>query len=210
MISKLMDKSITKDELVRKVESNFDLLPEVLNGVSSPKAAIRYGCGSVLTALSETYPEKLYPYMYSFIEMLNSNYRILAWNALAIIANLVRVDKDHKFDSLFDRYYSFLNDEYMVTVANVVDNSAKIALAKPYLAQKITDKLLKTAEISVTPHLTEECKKVIAEKTIKIFGLLFDKIEDKGKVISFVKLHLGSSRKTLRIEAERFLKKWEV
>ena len=98
----------------------------------------------------------------------------------------------------------------MVSVANVVGNSAKIALAKPKLIPRITAELLNIENVSVTPHLTEECKLVIAEKAVVTFGLFFDKIEEneKKKVLSFVKRQIGSPRKTLRAKAAQFLKKW--
>jgi hypothetical protein len=206
----LVDKSMTKEELLRKVKLDFDMLPEILNGVFSSKASIRYSCAKVLMDLSEEYPEKLYPYMDSFIDLLNSKYRILVWNAIAILANLTKVDVDKKFDAIFGEFYSLLNDEYMVTVANVVGHSGKIALAKPYLINKITSELLKVENISTTPHLTEECKRVISEKAVKSFNLFFDKIdhEEKEKVISFVAKHLDSPRKSLRMEAEAFLTKF--
>jgi len=208
LLQRLASKSMTKEELLQKVKQNFDILPEVLNGISSSKAAIRYGCAKVLMNLSEEHPEELYPYMDFFVNLLDSKHRILTWNAMAIIANLVRVDKDKKFEAIFDKYYSFLNDEYMVTVANVVGHSGKIALAKPHLIQKITNELLKVENISTTPHLTEECKRVITEKAIKSFDLFFDGIDTKDRVISFAKRHLNSPRRTLKTEAENFLKKW--
>jgi len=209
LLLKLADKSMTKEELVQKVEQNFGMLPEVLKGISSSKAMVRYGCAKVLMDLSDEHPEKLYSYMDFFIDLLNNRYRILTWNAMAIIANLTKVDKDKKLDAIFDKYFSFLNDQYMVTVANVVGHSGKIALAKPYLTQKITSELLKVEDISTTPHLTEECKRVIVEKAIQSFDLFFDRIDAKDEVISFVKRHLGSSRKTLKTEAENFLKRWD-
>jgi hypothetical protein len=184
------------------------LLPEVPNGISSSKAAIRYGCAKALMDLSYEHPEELYPFMDSFITLLDSKHRILTWNAMTIIANLARVDKDKKFDAIFDKYYSFLNNEYMVTVASIVGNSARIALAKPYLIQRITDELLKVESIPTTPHLTEECKRVIAEKAIESFDLFFDRIDTKERVFSFARRHLGSSRKTLKTKAEDFLRKW--
>jgi hypothetical protein len=208
LLQKLVDKSMTKEELLQKVKLNFDMLPEILNGVFSSKAAIRYSCAKVLMDLSEEHSEKLYPYMDSFMDLLNSKYRILVWNAIAILANLTKVDVDKKFDAIFDEFYSLLNNEYMVTVANVVGHSGKIALAKPYLINKITNELLKVENISTTPHLTEECKRVIAEKTIKSFSLFFDKIDHKEKVISFVAKHLDNPRKSLRMEAEAFLTKF--
>jgi hypothetical protein len=208
LLEKLADKSLTREELLQKVRQDFDLLPRIMNGVTSSKAAIRYGCAKVLMDLSEEVPERLYPHMDYFVDLLDSKYRILTWNAMAIIANLTKVDTDKKFDAIIDKYYSFLDDEYMVTVANVVGHSGKIALAKPYLIPRITNELLKVENISTTPHLTEECKRVIAEKAIRSFSLFFDKIDDKEKVVSFVERQLKSSRKTLRKEAENFVKKW--
>jgi hypothetical protein len=207
LVRKLGNKSLTKEALLQKIRENPDLTPEVLSGVSSPKASIKYGCAKVLMDLSYEQPERLYPYMDSFIALLDSKYRILVWNAMAIVANLARVDRDKKFDAVFEKYYGFLNDEYMVTAANVVGNSSRIALAKPYLVQKITGELLKVENISTTPHLTAECKRVIAEKAIESFDLFFDRIEAKDKVILFVKRHKNSSRKSLKAKAESFLKK---
>ena len=204
----LIDKTVTKEELLNRVKQDFSLIPLLLKGVDHPKAAVRYGCSKVLMDLSEEHPERLYPNFDFFVNLLDSKYRILTWTALAIIANLTRVDADNKFDAVFDRYYSFLDDEYMVTVANVVGNSGKIALAKPYLIPKITDELLKVQDISTTPHLTEECRRVIAQQAIKTFDLFFDRIDHKERVISFVKLHLDSPRKKLRTAAESFLEKW--
>lgn len=204
----LLDKSMTKEELLSKVRQDFSLISFLLSGVDSSKAAVRYGCAKVLMDLSTEHPEKLYPYFDSFTDLLDSKYRILTWNAFAIIANLTRVDTDKKFDAIFDNYYSFLDNDYMVTVANVVGNSGKIALAKPYLISKITDELLKVQDISTSPHLTEECKRVIAQHAIKTLDLFFDRIDQKERVISFVKVHVGSPRKKLRTAAENFLKKW--
>ncbi len=209
LLQKLVDKSMTKAQLLQKVRQDYGLLPVVLEGTSSSKAAIRYGCAKVLMDISEENPEKLYLHMDFFMDLLDSKYRILTWNAMAIIANLAKVDKNGKLDAAFNKYFSFINNEYMVTVANVVSNSGKIALAKPHLIEKITDELLKVENLSTTPHLTEECKRVIAEAAIKSFNLFYDQIKNKERVLSFVKSHLNSSRKTLRETAASFLDKWD-
>jgi hypothetical protein len=208
LLQKLGDKSITKEQLFKKVKQNYDLIPELVRGISSSKPTIRYGCGKILMDLSEEKPGQLYPYMDFFIALLDSKYRILTWNAIIIIANLTKVDTENKFDDIFEKYYRLLDNEYMVTVVNVVGNSGKIALAKPHLMNQIVEKLLTVEKISTTPHLSSECKRVIAEHTIKTFDLLFSQITQKEKVFSFVKKHLKSSRKTLRIESENFLRKW--
>jgi len=210
LLVKLAEKTLTKDGLRQRVKQDFGLLPVLIEGTCSAKVAVRYGCAKVLMDLSAEYPERLYPYMDSFIGLLDSKYRILLWNALAIIANLAGVDEEKKFDAVFDKYCGFLNNEYMVTVANTVGNSGKIALAKPYLIPNITGELLKVEDVSVTPHLTEECKRVIAESVIKTFDLFFDKLEEKEKkkVLGFVERQLNSSRRTLSAKAAGFIEKW--
>ena len=204
----LVEKTITKKELLTLVENDFNLIPLLFMGVASSKAAVRYGCAKVLMDLSEEYPEKLYQYFNFFVDMLDSNYRILIWNALAIIANLSQVDTDQKFDSIFDTYYKFLDNDYMVTVANVVGNSVTIASAKPYLIPKITDELLKVKDVSITPHLTEECKRVIVQHVINSFDSFFDKIDQKEKVLSFVEDYVDSPRNKLKVVAQNFLERW--
>jgi len=94
----------------------------------------------------------------------------------------------------------------MTTVANTIENLGKIAKAKPYLIQKITKEILEVENVKLTPHLTEECKKVIAEKAIGSFDLFFDKIDEKNKVLSFVERQEKSSRKSLRSKAVEFVR----
>jgi hypothetical protein len=209
LLQQLAEGAITKEQLLKSVECDFQLLPVVFDGVSSSKARVKYGCASTLVDLSEKYPEKLYPRMDFFVSLLNSKRRILVWNAMAAIANLCTVDADKKFDAIFDKYYAFLNNEYMVTVANVVGNSAKIALAKPYLVPRITAELLRVEKISISAHLTEECKRVVAEQAIKSFNQFFDKMgaEDKAKVLCFVKKHADSTRASLAKEAQLCLRR---
>ena len=251
-LEKLVDKSLSKQDLLIMVKKDNSLVPELIEGMNSTKAAIRYGCGSVLMDLSETNPDKIYPQIDELKDFLDSKYRILVWQSLAIIANLARVDSENKFDKLFDKYYNlinaerinlnaeyqdrsllrnhlamklfqyfdqpapnndyvnlFINDEYMVTVANVVGHSGKIALAKPHLTNKILNHLLSVDKLRTGLRLTEECKKVIAEKSIQSIDQFYQQIENKQEVINFVKKYVDSSRKSLKKKAEDFVNKWE-
>jgi hypothetical protein len=209
LLQKLGIREISKNQLFGLVEADFTLIPTLIDGTSSPKATVRYGCGSVLMNLSEKHPNKLFPYMDKFSGLLDSKYRILTWNAMATIANLTEVDVDGKFDAIFEKYYGFLGSEYMVTVANVVAYSAKIAQNKLYLADKVAAELLKVQNLKTTPHLTEECKLVLAEQAIQTFSTFFGNIKNKKQVIEFVKAYQNSPRISLRKESKKFLKKWQ-
>lgn len=209
MLQELGRKAITKKDLVHAVEANFGLLPMVLEGVVSPEATIRYGCGSILIELSEKYPSELYPYLDRFIALLDSRHRISVWNALSIVANLTSVDIDEKFEKNFNKYYGFLNSEYMVTVANVVRNSEKIVSDKPQLADKIMTELLKVQNLQSTPHISNECKLVIAQHTMRTFNTLIEYTQNRKPLIDFAQKHKNSTRASLRKEAQNFLRKWE-
>jgi hypothetical protein len=208
LLEGLANKTLSKKELLQKAQANPNLIPGLIEGTASPKASILYGCGAVLMELSEKQPQQLYPYWDKFVELLDSKYRILLWNAMAVIANLTKVDIDGKFEGIFDKYYSNFNSEYMVTVANLVGNSKTIALSKPNLIPKITAELLKIENLALTPHLTSECKLVIAEAAVEAFDGFFDKVEDKGAVVAFVRRQLGSSRASLVRQAQGFLSRW--
>ncbi|MBN1280042.1 MAG: hypothetical protein JXA00_00160 [Candidatus Thermoplasmatota archaeon] len=208
MVERLADKSLTTEQLLKKVTEDFRLLPSVVNGMTSQRAAIRYGCGKVMMKLSEDYPERVYPHMDFFVQLLESTYRILTWQAMAIIANLTKVDTQNKFEVIFDTYYHLLHDEYMVTVANVVGHSGKIALAKPHLIPQITQRLLSVEHLKTTPHLTGACKQVIIDHTLTSLDMFFDNIPNKEPVLRFVKKQTKSPRKTVRVHAEEFLQKW--
>ena len=209
LLLKLENKKISKTELLFRAEEDFGVVPTLIEGSKSSKATVRYGCASILVDLCEKHPDKLYHYMDNFVAMLDSKHRILTWNALAAIANLTAADRERKFDVYFERYYSFLGSEYMVTVANVVAYSSAITENKPYLTDRIVTELLKVENLKTTPHLTEECKLVIAEKAIRTFDTLIRYTKNKAVLIEFAQKHKASPRATLRKEAQRFIKKWQ-
>ncbi len=56
VLLKLATKEISREQLLEFVEEDFGLLHQLLEGASSPKASIRYGCASVLVELCKKTP----------------------------------------------------------------------------------------------------------------------------------------------------------
>lgn len=206
ILEKLGNKEIKAEDIAENVIRNPSLLPEVFIGISSTNPRIRYGCAKILRIISEENSERLYPRIDFFFELLDSDKRILKWNALYIIANLTKVDMENRFEDIFDKYFGLLNAEYMVTVANVIGNSGKIAKAKPHLTQKITNELLKIENLTTKSHLTQECKNILLGHAISAFDMYFDQIENKEEVISFATRQLNNTRNATKVKAEKFLK----
>jgi hypothetical protein len=208
----LESKSITKAELEKLVEEDPALVPILVRGLSSPKAQVRYGCAKALADLSAKHPEWLCPHWEVFAGLLGGKHRILTWNAIIIIANLSAVEGAGRFEAIFDRYYALLGDGYMVTAANVVKGSAKIARKKPVLADRIAERLLSVEKIATGPHMTEECRRVVVEQAVEALGSFYGLLSPgmREKATAFVMRQRASSRVTLAKAAAEFLesKEW--
>jgi len=198
---------ITDQDLLNHVKNNFELIPAIIEGVSSSNPRIKYGCAKTLSKLSQEHPGELYKEIDTFIQLLESKNNIIKWNAMDILANLTTVDKKKKFDEIFTRYFGLIDADTMITVGHVVDNSGKIANAKPHLTEKITNELLRLEKLKTKPRVTQECKNILYGKAILAFDQYYDQISDKKEVISFVRRQLKNTRAGTKVKAEKFLKK---
>ena len=183
------------------------LLPELLTCLQSPKATVRYGSSKTLIILSHQDPTLLYPHFQDFIELLDSPHRILTWNALTIIANLTTIDTNHYFEHIFNHYYSFLKSGYLITAATVIENSPTIATNKPLLADTIATRLLTIDTLHTSPHLTQECKHILAQKTLTALDQFYDLLTNHEPILKFATKHTTSTRTTTKKTAQAFLNK---
>jgi len=194
------------EALAIRVIKNPSSLSELLEGIYSEKAGIKFKSAKILRIISEERPERLYPKWDFFEKLLDSENNIIKWNAMDVIANLTRVDSRNRFDKIFRKFYGMLYEGSLITAAHVVGNSWKIAKAKPSLSSRITSELLKVEKI---PLPTEECRNILKGHAILSFSEYFDQVKEKGKVKSFARRELKNSRNATRSKAEKFLKKFE-
>ncbi len=198
-------KDFCKD-IAEKVINNPELLSIILEGVYSDTARVKLRSVKILAIISRKNPEILYPHMSFFIELMDSSNKIILWNTMDVIANLSKLDSENKINDIFEKFYDFISDESMITAAHVVDNSWKIAKAKPIYQNEITDKLI---ELETIPR-DQECRNILLGKAILSFDKYFDEIEDKEEVISLVKRQLNNSRNATKTKAERFLRNHSI
>lgn len=204
LLQQIARKDSDKERIADKVIKNPKLLPDILEGLSADNARAKYGCAKVLRVISEEQPDLLYPKFDFFADLLDSDNKIMQWQAIYVLANLPPVDSKGKFEKIFDKYFAPIPGPVMITAANVIGGAAKIALAKPKLTEKITKKLLK---VEKAKYQTTECRNVALGHTIRSFDQFFDQIENKQPVIRLVRKQLRNTRNATRKSAERFLKR---
>jgi len=195
------------EDVAEEVLRDPELLPKLLAGISSKNPRVKFGAAKTLRLMSEKNPKMLYSKVGFFANLIDSKNNILKWIAMDIIANLTAVDSHDEFNRLFKKFYGYLYEGSLITAGHVVDNSGKIALSKPDLQDKITDELLKVEKV---PLPTSECRNILIGKAINAFNVYYNEVDDKDKVISFVKRQLNNPRKATKNKAEKFLRKFSA
>jgi hypothetical protein len=59
------------------------------------------------------------------------------------LSQLARVDAEDKFTAIFDKHFAPIRGPVMITAAHVIRGGARIAAAKPHLADRIAAEVMK-------------------------------------------------------------------
>ncbi len=197
-------KGIDTKKLAEKALINNELLHELLKGIVSKDNTIRSNSFSALQVISEEKPEILYPEWDYFYKMLLSKNNYHKYIAIYILADLTKVDKENKFDDIFEDYYGILAGDKVMAASHVALNSSKIALNKPELQSKILDRLLNIDDI----HQGKQ-KELVKSYVIEALRKMYPEIGDKERVMKFIKDQLGSSSPKTRDLAACFIDRCE-
>ncbi|MCK5112858.1 MAG: hypothetical protein KAQ84_04885, partial [Thermoplasmatales archaeon] len=81
-------KGVDAESIAKKVVKDERLLDDLLEGVSSEKAVIKYKSLKVLMLVSEQQPKMLYPEWDFFVKLLDDDNTFLRVIGATIIANL--------------------------------------------------------------------------------------------------------------------------
>ena len=182
-----------------------DRVQALCDGLASSQARIKYGSAKQLLRISEENPGLLQPHFELLVRVMEGEARILRWNATRILAHLARVDSECRIDGLLDRYLAPIGGDEMIAAANTIQGAADIALAKPYLADRIARAIV---EVQHANYQRPECRQVAAGHAIQALDRFFHHVQRKEVVLAFVAAQLESSRPATRKKAERFVAKW--
>jgi len=201
MPDNLNNKSIKIKAVAKKALKDDKLLAELLDNLWSKNETIRYNSHKVLFFITEEQPQTLYSNWDYFVKFLDSDNTYHKLSAALLLANLTRVDKNNKFEKIFNKFYGLLDDKSFITAAYVAGASGKIAMAKPKLRTKITNKLL---SIDKT-HYEQERKDLVKAGAIEAFEEYFEQARNKKQITEFVQKQLKSKSPKTRKKAKEFL-----
>jgi hypothetical protein len=195
--------------IVNSVESNPELIGVLLKIIKEDKGSTKFYCDKVIQKISETNPSLVYPYFNEISPLLDSTNNFIKWGATRTISNLIAVDKDKKFDRIYDHYFGMIDSDSMITASNVVGNAWKFVLALPEKEWDITSRLLKVTENTYLNkgELSPECKNIVIGHVIECFDKYYGVSGNQDKMLEFALGQTNNDRKSTAKKALEFIKK---
>lgn len=180
-------------------------IEDEVKGIQSENDKIREKHFDNLLLISENDPSRLYKFWDIWIKMLRKPEVSNKYYAIHLIANLLFVDKESKFEKIFKEFYKLIDHESPVVAPHIAAKSGKIINAKPNLSNKICKHLLNIDS-------TSKCKQLELQKAyvIDAFDLCYDNVKNKNEVITFIKDQLKSESPKTRKKAKEFLGKYKI
>ena len=196
---------IQAEKILKKVLNDKIHVSNILQGIIAKDDSERYPNAIAIELLSERNPQILYPKWNFFADLLKSKNAFHRSTAVITISNLTLIDNDEKFEDIFDEYFRLLDDKSVIVTRKLTIYVGRVTKAKPLLRVKMKDILL---SIDDTQHSTSR-KDLIKGDIVESFSEFFEYIEDKDKIITFVKKQLSSSSPSTIKKAKEFLSKWD-
>ena len=190
------------EQIAKNAADDEALLQVLLANQREKNETIRYNSYKALRLLAQRDAERLYPHWDFLVELLQSNNTYHKLSALMLIADLTAVDREGRFEGIFDQYYGLLRDRSMVVANYVCLASGTIARAKPALRERITELLLAIDSIE------QRHKDLIKGAILEAFDTYFKQSPAKDRMLGFARAaREGESPKTRKL-AKGFLEKW--
>ena len=193
-------------ELTTFVMRQPELVPSLFDTIESPPSArAKFAAAKLLQVLSEKSPETLYPYFDSLVALLVNDNSIVRWNGILALGNPGGVDTGKKVDRILEQYLVPVAGPQMIDAANTIRGATAIALAKPYLADRIA-RAIRTVERA--DYQKQECRNVALGHAILALQKIFAILHDQRAAELFVRRQQRNPRNATRAKARQFAKEW--
>jgi len=200
----LTNQTFESEHLATLALSDPDLLRELLEGVvPGPQPETRrQNCSQALLWLAENQPQVLLPHWEHFVTCLRSNNGFSIYVAMYVLAALAAIDTEDRFAAVCRDYLDLFATEKTMVAGHAIRCAARIAMACPRYREAILHDLLAIESIHRGKNMG-----LMVGYVIEAFDLLFDTVEDKGSIFTFVERHAQSESPRTRKQAKAFLDK---
>ena len=175
-------------------------LDELVENLAEKNETLRYNSFLVLNSIAEDQPGLLYQYWDTFVNYLKSDKVLRVLVGIELLSRLIPADTDNRFEEIEDFYFNLINHHNVIPISYIMLNSWRVGKSRPQYIPQIRDLVFSIDGIN------QEHKGLLKGDGIIAFTRLWDLMEDKEEIVTFVKDQLDSeSPKTIK-EAKKFLK----
>lgn len=199
---KLSDEDIDKfaQNAINDPEMRLELVNLMLH---HGRIMIYYNSYYIISRACEIRPDLFYEHWDDFESLLNHPNSYHRDFALKLLAILVKVDEENRFSTVFNDYFSHINDEKFMTARKCVENTAKILSSRKEFIDDVVGILLDVDNLADFP---EKQKALLKSNVIQVCDDFYEQINDKKGVKQFVERELKSISPKTRGKAKKFIK----
>lgn len=168
--------------------------------MAASKGADRFAALKALSVTAEKDPGRVYPYFDAIAAQLNSDSKIVCWNAMQILARLAPVDGARRLDSILDVYLGFIEADNMVSAANAIQGAGRMAATRPELLDRVIPAILGVERAN---YRTQECRNVVIGVALETCEQLGECVCGRPDVAEFIRRQRANPRASVARRAQR-------
>ncbi len=175
-------------------------VPAAVQAMAAPVGTARFAAGKALSLTAARDPGRVYPYFDVVAALLESESKIVRWNAIQIIASLAQADSDRKLDALLDTYLAFIRGGNLISAANAIQGAGRIVRSRPDLLDRLIPAIL---GVERAAYETAECRNVAVGQVLGVLSELWSSVRRRPDVAKFVRRQKANTRTAVARQAER-------
>ncbi|WDV46648.1 hypothetical protein PV797_02880 [Clostridiaceae bacterium M8S5] len=192
--SRTIKEPVFRDQVFEQMISNIDIM-------------VYYHCYYIVQKASSHRPDLFYKYWDQIVLLLSHKNSYHRDFGLSIIANLVVVDSEKKFDNIIYEYLDILKDEKFMTSQCLVRNLANVLEYRDDLKEIIIPVLLNIDNI--TPYTRKQVD-LLKSDILDIFDKTYTKEELTSTIIEFIEQAKVSVSPKTRKKSNKLMKKFDL
>lgn len=183
------------------------MLPEsrvaaAVRTMSEPTGTARFAAGKALCVTAEKDPGRVYAHFDAIAALLDSDCKIVRWNALQTLARLAPADVDRKLDGVLDAYLAPIRGDNLISAANAIQGAGRIGAARSDLLERVLPAIL---SVENARYETAECRNVALGHVLSVLAELGPEVCRRPEVANLIRRQQTNTRAAVARKARGIL-----
>ena len=175
-------------------------VPAAVETLAAPSGTARFAAGKALCVTAAKDPARVYPHFDELAALLESDSKIVRWNAIQLVGLLAPADTDRKLDAHLDAYLAFITGGNLISAANTIQGAGQIACSRSDLLDRIIPAIL---AVERATYETPECRNVAIGQVLDALWEIGPSTCRRTDAAAFIRRQRANTRTAVARRAER-------